>query len=202
MLMAPRGVGGVLAMALVGRSLRIFNARHLFGFGLLCVAIATWFMSNWPTHALDRDVMITAFVFGFGIAFAWVPLSMLTFSTVDPRHRTEGVVFFNLVLNMGSGVGITLTVLVFTKSIQINHETLTAFVTPYNKLFNDALIPSLWALGRQSSLFLLDSEIGRQAMTIAFNNAFLLIAIVALGAIPLVYGFKRIRRSDAPGRSR
>jgi DHA2 family multidrug resistance protein len=161
-------------------------------------------MSNWPTHALDRDVMITAFVFGFGIAFAWVPLSMLTFSTIDARYRTDGVVFFNLILNMGTGVGITLAVLVFTKSIQINHETLTAFVTPYNKLFNDALLPSLWGLGRRSSLSLLDSEIGRQAMTIAFNNVFLLIALVALCAIPLVYGFKRMRRAaveDSPSPS-
>ncbi len=204
MLMAPRGVGGVLAMALVGRSLRVVNARHLFGFGLLCVAAATWYMSNWPTHALDRDVMITAFVFGFGIAFAWVPLSMLTFSTVDARYRTDGVVFFNLILNMGTGVGITLAVLIFTKSIQINHETLTAFVTPYNKLFNDALLPSLWSLGRRSNLSLLDSEIARQAMTIAFNNVFLLIALVALCAIPLVYGFKRMRRAavqDGPSPS-
>ncbi|MFO0998099.1 MAG: DHA2 family efflux MFS transporter permease subunit [Alphaproteobacteria bacterium] len=198
MLMAPRGVGGVLAMALVGRSLRRINARHLFGFGLLCVASATWYMSNWPTQALDRDVMITAFVFGFGIAFAWVPLSMLTLSTIDTRHRTEGVVFFNLILNMGTGVGITLAVLVFTKSIQINHEALTAFVTPYNKVFNDALLPSLWGLGRRSSLPLLDSEIGRQAMTIAFNNSFLLIALVALAAIPLVYGFRRPRRANSP----
>ncbi|MFN0044684.1 MAG: DHA2 family efflux MFS transporter permease subunit [Alphaproteobacteria bacterium] len=186
-LMAPRGLGGVLAMFLVGPLLRILNPKYIVSAGFGFVALATWYMSHWPMHAAEHEVIVTAFGFGFGIALAWVPLSMLTFQTLSTAFRTDGTAFFNLLLNMGSGVGITLAVLVFTKSVQIGHEQLATHVTPFNKLFQGQSFPHMWDMGTRGGLKALDSEIVAQATTIAFNNAFLLVALTALAAIPFIY---------------
>jgi MFS transporter, DHA2 family, multidrug resistance protein len=191
LLMAPRGVGGVLAMFMVGRLVKYVNPKHIVMLGLGCVAISTWFMSHWPVYASEDQVIWTAFVFGFGIAVAWVPLSMLTFQNTGLAQRTEGVVFFNLILNMGTGVGITMAVLVFTKSIQVNHEGLIPHISPYNPIFQGGLLPRLWDLESAAGLKALDSEIVRQATTIAFGNSFLFIALVAMAVIPLIYCFRR-----------
>ena len=147
-------------------------------------------MAHWPLHAADMEVTVSAIFLGFGTAFAWVPLSMLAFGTIDPQHRTDGVAFFNLFLNMGSSLGITFAILILTNGVQVNHEQLITFVTPFNKLFHDALTPHLWDLDSHKGLLSLDNEIGRQSMSIAFNNAFLAIAAIALCAIPLVFCFK------------
>ncbi|MGH6953565.1 MAG: MFS transporter, partial [Alphaproteobacteria bacterium] len=186
-LMAPRGVGGIVAMLVVGWLITRVSPKHLFVLGILCIAFASWIMSGWPIEAVDREVIFTAFLFGFGVALAWVPLSILTFSTIDSRYRTEGVTFFNLLLNMGLGVGITIAIIVFSQGAQINHEWLANFATPYNELFHDAHVPRQWSLDGPRGLSAFDAEVQRQAKTIAFNNAFRLIMLTALAVAPLIY---------------
>lgn len=195
-LMAPRGVGGCLAMLLVGRAVKLVPAKACVCIGLTSVATGAWIMAHWPMHAADAQVTLSAILLGFGTSFAWVPLSMLTFATLAPQHRTEGVSLFNLFLNMGSSLGITIAVLVLTNGIQVSHEQLIAFVSPFNKLFHDALTPHLWDLDTRAGLRTLDREVGRQAMSIAFNNAFLMVCAIAVAAIPLVFCY-RDRKAEA-----
>ncbi len=190
-LMAPRGVGGLIAMSIVGPLIKVVNPKHVIVFGFMCSAVAAWIMSGWPMDALESEVILAGFVFGFGNAISWVPLSMLTFATLDPRLRTEGVVFFNLVFNMGSGIGITIAIIVFTHSMQINHAALTTFVTPYNEVFQDPSMPDAWRSGATQGLLAIEAEIQRQAATIAFNNSFRLIMFWALLISPFIYHYSR-----------
>lgn len=203
-LMAPRGMGGCLAMLLVGRAVKLVPPKICVCIGFTSVASGAWIMAHWPTHAADMQVTISALLLGFGTSFAWVPLSMLTFSTIAPQYRTEGVSFFNLFLNMGSSLGITLAVLVLTNSVQVSHEQLVAFVTPFNKLFHDALTPPLWDLQTRAGLRTLDGEVIRQSLSIAFNNAFLVVVVIAIAAIPLVFCFreKKVAPAVVPGAAR
>ena len=189
MLLAVRGVGGVLAMIVIVRIIGMVNAKHLTAIGLLCVAAAGWVMSGWSLDMSDWEVIYASFVLGFGIAFAWVPLTTMTFSTIDESHRTEGVVFYHLLLNMGSGVGITIAIIVFSLSIQVNHETLAAYITPYNELFRYQGLPESWQLAEPGALSALEAEVMRQSMSIAFNNCFRLVMLTALAITPLVYLF-------------
>lgn len=189
-LMAPRGVGGCLAMLVVGRATKLLPLKLCVSLGFASVVTSAWIMAHWPQHAADFEVTVSAIFLGFGTAFAWVPLSMLAFGTIDQQHRTEGVAFFNLFLSMGSSLGITFAILILTNGVQVNHEQLITFVTPFNKLFHDALTPHLWNLDSHRGLLSLDNEIGRQSLSIAFNNAFLAIGVIAAAAIPLVFCFK------------
>ena len=199
LLMAPRGLGGVIAMGMVGRATTIFNPKHLVAVGLLSLAGGAWAMSSWPLDTTESEIIFAGFALGFGAAFAWVPLTTMTFSTLSSQHRTEGVVFFHLLLNMGSGVGITLVILAFTQSAQVSHEALSAFVTPFNELFRYQDLPSAWALGEPGALGALEAEVQRQSMTIAFNNSFRLIMVIALLIIPCAYLFTRARAAEAEG---
>jgi DHA2 family multidrug resistance protein len=196
-LMAPRGVGGCLAMLIIGRLTKVLPLKLCVAAGFASVATGAWIMAHWPQHAADMEVTISAVLVGFGTSFSWVPLSMLAFGTINQQHRTEGVAFFNLFLNMGSSLGITVAILIVTSGVQVNHEQLITFVTPFNKLFHDALTPHLWDLDSHRGLVTLDGEIGRQSLSIAFNNAFLAIAGIALCAMPLVLCFKE-RKAPKP----
>ena len=197
-LMAPRGVGGCLAMLVVGRATKLLPLKLCVSIGFASVVTGAWIMAHWPLHAADVEVTISAIFLGFGTAFAWVPLSMLAFGTIDQKYRTEGVAFFNLFLNIGSSLGITFAILILTNGVQVNHEQLITFVTPFNKLFHDALTPHLWDLDSHKGLLSLDKEIARQSLSIAFNNAFLAIGVIAATAIPLVFCFKEKKAPKAP----
>ncbi|MGE0270365.1 MAG: DHA2 family efflux MFS transporter permease subunit [Alphaproteobacteria bacterium] len=197
-LMAPRGIGGCLAMLVVGRLTKLLPLKLCVSIGFCSVIAGAWIVAHWPLHAADAEVAISAIFLGFGTSFAWVPLSMLAFGTIDQQHRTEGVAFFNLFLNMGSSLGITFAILILTNGVQVNHEQLITFVTPFNKLFHDALTPHLWGLDSHKGLLSLDKEIGRQSLSIAFNNAFLAIGVIAAAAIPLVFCFKEKKAPEAP----
>ena len=115
-----------------------------------------------------------------------MPISVLAFSTMPERLRTEGLAFLHLTLNMGTAVGVAAIFNVLNRGIQINHEVMSAHINPYNELFRYSFSPGAWDLSEASGLVALDAEITRQATMIAYNNSSYLIPIVGLLVIPLL----------------
>ena len=65
-------------------------------------------------------------------------------------------------------------------------------IHPYNELFGYPEIAAAFDLGSASSLAALQVEIGRQATTIAYNDAYMVVAGVMIALIPLIALFGRM----------
>lgn len=194
LLMSPRGLGGILAMAVVGRVLARVNPKLVIVFGFLMIATAAWIMSSWPPHASTWEVSLAGFILGIGVACAYVSLTVIAFSTLASNLRGEAVSFYSLTLNMGSGVGIAVAVIIVSQGIQANHEILSANITLFSDLLRGHGLPGYWNYSERAGLGAVDREVGLQAATIAFNFAFHVITVMALAIIPFVaflHGRKR-----------
>lgn len=186
LLMSPRGLGGILAMSLVGRVLARVNPKLVIVFGFCMIATAAWIMSNWPPNASTWEVSLAGFILGVGVACAYVSLTVIAFSTIATTLRTEAVSFYSLTLNMGSGVGIAVAVIIVTQGIQTNHEILSHNITMYSDLLRSHTLPRYWNYAVRKGLGAVDREVGLQAATIAFNYAFHVITMLAIAIIPFV----------------
>jgi DHA2 family multidrug resistance protein len=83
--LAPRGLGTMLAMAVVGRMVGRIDARVLIFAGLAMTAQSLWEMASFTAEVAPYDIVRSGFVQGMGLGFIFVPLSTLTFSTLAPR---------------------------------------------------------------------------------------------------------------------
>ena len=184
-LLAPRGVGFVLSLLIVGPLMTRLDPRLVYIAGQLALVASGWGLA-FGTQTVDPwAVTWTSFVQGIGAGVSFVPVSVMAFATINLRLRTEGLAVFHLVLNIGTTVGVAAIFNVLTRDLQSNRAVLSYFINPYNKVLGLAGTPELWDIGEQGGLAALNAEVGRQAAVIAYNDTFFLIGVVAFAAMPL-----------------
>jgi DHA2 family multidrug resistance protein len=190
LVLAPRGVGTMIGMMVVGRLVTKIDPRllMLFGFGL--VAVSLWEMSGITPDVSNGWLVRNGLLQGAGLGFIFVPLQTLAFATLPQHFRTEGAALLSLVRNIGSSIGISVVTFLLVRNTSIVHANLAETVTPFRAPIT-TLGGTLWDLGKETGLAALDNEITRQAATIAYDNDFLLMTIVSLAAIPLLLLMRR-----------
>jgi DHA2 family multidrug resistance protein len=193
---APRGIGLMLAMIVVGRLIGRMDTRILMALGLVMTAFSLQQMSHFSIVMDEWPVIETGFLQGFGIGFVYIPLATVSFATLPIKLRTEGTSFFNLLRNLGSSIGISIVQTLLTRNTQILHAGLAERVTPYNAAANPGLHAAHIDLASPQSLVLLNGEITRQAGMIAYLNDFKLIMVMTLMLAPLLLLFRRGRKSE------
>jgi DHA2 family multidrug resistance protein len=184
--LAPRGLGTMAAMVVVGRLVGKVDTRLLVLTGLALMAWSLHEMTKFNTEVGTYEIVYTGVVQGIGLGFLFVPLSTIAFATLAPRYRNEGTAMFSLVRNIGSSVGISLVMTVLGHEIQASHAALSENITPFRTALQAAGVPEAWDLASGAGLLALDAEVTRQAVTIAYINDFRLMMYLTVLALPLL----------------
>lgn len=195
MVLAPRGIGTMVAMMVVGRLINRVDARLLVLLGLGLTAYVLWEMSTYTPSVSQRTLVIQGVLQGLGLGFMFVPLSTIAFATLPTKYRTEGTALFSLMRNIGSSIGISLVIFLLGRNTQIMHAQLVEHVTPFNGALREPGVSTLWSLGSEAGRLALNTEITRQANSIAYGNDFKLMMMMALIAMPFVFLLRRAQSS-------
>lgn len=197
LVMAPRGVGTMISMILVGRLVRLVDARLLVVTGLVLTAWSLHDMTQFSPQMDDHLVILSGVVQGLGLGLVFVPLSTVAFATLAPHQRTDAASLFSLVRNIGSSIGISIVTVMLTRNVQINHVELSAGINPFNPVLG-TLYPAA-AAGNPAALAQVDKLVNAQALMIAYVDDFKLMMIVTLCAIPLVIFLRKPPSASVAG---
>ncbi|MFC4272558.1 DHA2 family efflux MFS transporter permease subunit [Sneathiella chungangensis] len=184
--LAPRGIGTMMAMVVVGRLMGRVDTRLLILFGISLTSFSLWEMSGFTTEVSISTIVWTGITQGIGLGFIFVPLSTLSFSTLAPHFRNEGTAMFSLMRNIGSSIGISIVFTMLARNTQVNHASMADRMTPFRAAMQSPWLPDAWNWHLPSGLIALNEEITRQAATIAFLNDFSLMMWVMLASAPLL----------------
>lgn len=198
LVMAPRGVGVMISMLMVGRLVRIVDPRILITIGISLTAWSLHMMTGF-TIVMDRTpIILSGIVQGLGLGLVFVPLSTIAFATLQPADRVDAASLFSLVRNLGNSLGVSIVTSMLAHFIQINHAELAGHITPYR-----SELDSFLALGGQMSpqvMAMVDAMVNQQAAMIAYINDFKMMMIITLAALPLVLVLRRpARMVSEPG---
>jgi DHA2 family multidrug resistance protein len=180
---APRGIGTLAAMFIVGRLMGKIDTRLIIAAGFGLTALSLWQMTGFYIQMDSASVVWSGLAQGLGTGFVYVPLAAITFATLSPQFRNEGTALFSLVRNVGSSIGISVVETLLTRNTQVMHSRLAEQITPYNDLLHSQ--PST-ALTTTHGLAMLNHGVTDQAAMIAYNNDFKLMMMLTLCVIPLV----------------
>jgi len=184
-LLAPRGIGTMCAMMLVGRLSGKVDGRWLIGTGLSLATLSMWEMSTFSQDVSPTTIALSGLLQGFGFGLVFVPLSTVTFSTLAPALRTEGAAFFSLVRNIGSSIGVSLMMALLSQGKQMHRAHLVEHVTPFSPMLRDA--PEAWNPETTSGLARLSAEVTHQADLLAYLGDFRMLMVVTLLPLPLLF---------------
>jgi DHA2 family multidrug resistance protein len=182
--MGPRGLGTMLCMFIVGKLIGKVDSRLLLVTGLGLTAWAMYDMTGWTPDVSQWTIVSVGFIQGAGLGFLFVPLTTIAFSTLPAHMRGDGTGLYNLSRNIGSSVGISIVSALLVENAQVNHESIAAYVTPFNRAFESTAaqgLNPLTAAGRAA----LNEVITLQSTIIAYIDDFKLLMLMSLAVIPL-----------------
>jgi DHA2 family multidrug resistance protein len=193
-----RGIGGTVGFfstLLIGK----WDPRigMVIGFALMA-ASGLWLMSldlNVDMHVLMMNSMLQ----GMAVGIVWVPLTVMTFRTMEQRYMAEGMAVFHLLRNIGSSFFISLCVAEIVQSTGENYSRLSELVSPYNRVLSFPAVMGGWTLDTLAGLASLSKEINRQAAMIGYLNAFSMYTAASAVAILFVLLGRGRRRPAARG---
>jgi DHA2 family multidrug resistance protein len=196
LLLAPRGIGTMLAMMIVGRITDRADPRVLMGIGVVALWWSMARLSGWTPAVDNWTLAINTMVQGAGMGLIFVPLNVIAFATLPARLRYEGTAVISLLRNIGSAIGISIFEALLTHGTTVEHAVLAPFASPLNPSLE--ALPSLSPATPQGAA-VLDQMINYQAQVIAFNNDYWLMGLVALPLLLLLPLMRRPRRQAASG---
>jgi DHA2 family multidrug resistance protein len=194
MLMAPRGCGVFCTMLIATRLTGRMDHRALISGGYLIAAIAMWTMTKWSLEMDSTNIIISSFIQGLGLGLVFVPMNIAAFATLKPELRTDGATLMTLFRNVGSSFGISAIVTILARNVQISHADIGARVTSSHLPVLDPAFTSgrLGAYGT-TLLSMVDGEVNRQALMIAYLDDFYLLFWVILSFVPLAWLLRKPR---------
>src|ERR1700760_2348513 len=137
LVLGPRGIGTMGSMLIVGRLIGRVDTRLLLALGLGLTAWSFYVMTGWTPDVSQRTIVVVGIIQGVGLGFIFVPLSVVTLSTLAPERRAEGAGLYSLSRNIGSSIGISVVNSLLTRNTQVNHADIARSVTSVNRAFED-----------------------------------------------------------------
>ena len=185
-LLAPRGVGILFSMFLTGRIVGKVDPRYIIMTGMLIAAVSMWQMTRWTIIMGWQPIVISGVFQGLGMGLCFMPVNSMAFATLDPRFRTEGASLLNLFRSIGGSVGISIVTAVLGHNVQTSHEDLAAHITSSSLPTIDPSTAERFGGLGEAAMTMVNAEVSRQALMIAYLDDFKLIMYVLLATLPVI----------------
>lgn len=191
-----RGVGGLIGFFAAMWIERI-DPRLSMATGFFLLAMSGLWLTFINLDVTPLELALNGIVQGMCIGIVFVPLSIITFSNLDPRLRPEALGIFHLLRNIASSLFISITIAGIVASTGANYARLVEAINPFNPALSLPWVMGAYDAETTPGLARIGREITRQASVIAYINAFGLFTLVASSAIPFALLFKRTRPGAA-----
>ena len=179
---------------------------------LIAVGVGTFMLANWNLAHLSpqsdaHSTLLGQVLRGLGIGCLFIPVSVSAYSTLKGEQIAQGTALWNLSLQMGGSLGIAALNTYVVNMTAYHRAALTGDLFSGNTFLaarQDGLAQSLVAHGygaaqaHATALGMVDSVVQSQALTLAYNNAFLLIGIAFAPLFPVILLLRRPTGSAPP----
>jgi len=187
--LSPGGIATLVFMPICGRLTALADVRRLVAIGVTVCALSMILMSRFNLQADFATVAVPRVVMGIGLAFTFVPLTAATFAFVPREVMGNATGLFNLMRNIGGGVGIATVTTLLARRAQYHQSVLTAHITTYDphvygvmqyldQLLRTTIAPRVPTTGSPPAAALLYAEVQRQATMNAVIDCFWVLALV------------------------
>src|SRR5262245_5754984 len=200
--MAPRGMGSLIGMPLIGMLIGKIDARKLIAIGLIAGALTLIWLGQLNLNAGYWDIFWPQFFQGLGLSALFVPLTTVSMDPIPRERMGNATSLFNLMRNLGGSIGIAVTGSLLSRKEQAFTNIYGANVDPYShntiSMF-DSIRAGFMAAGADittatnrayAALF---GTVQQQAAMASFVQLFRLLGVIFLLLLPLILLMRRPR---------
>ena len=213
LVVAPRGLGAICGMPVIGYLSNKVDPRYLLTFGFFTFGLTTLYFGNVTLGVSPTTLFLPILITGFGLSFVFVPISTAAYGTLRNDQIGNASGLFNLMRNVGGSIGISIATTLLTRRAAVHQtEILNSSpggvfgqggsgggggeifhgaqqaLTPYYGTAN-SLAPA------QASLY---QQLSRAASTWAFVDVFRWLSLLCFACVIIVWFFKKVKPGKGP----
>jgi len=180
----------------VGKNIGKVDPRYLASFAFLVFAVVLIMRSHFSTQADFGTIMIPTLLQGVGMAFFFIPLSVILLAGITPDKIPAASGLSSFVRIVAGSFGTSIATTVWQDRAAMHHAQLAESVNQGNAAATQMLAGLGSAgLSPEQALAQVNRLVDQQAYMLAANDVFYVSAIIFLMLIPFVW----LSRPKMPG---
>jgi len=198
---APRGMGAFTAMVLAGILSDKIPLKIQIGSGFLLLFISNYMLANINFQIAPQNIIFPNILSGIGISFIFIPLTTAAFMTLKNEQIGNATGLFNLMRNIGGGIGTSLVSTMLSRNAQKHQAYMVDHLNSCSAVFQEKLnimsnylsmnMDSVTASLKANKMMYLN--LLRQTNLFSFVDNFKMFGIISLFVIPSVLVFKELK---------
>jgi DHA2 family multidrug resistance protein len=200
MSLLPSAILSAVSFVIAGSLSQKVDARALLALGVVSFMLGTYGLSHLTAQTGTGDVFWPLMGRGLSLGFLFIPMTVASLGGLKPTEIGEGSGFINLSRQLGGSIGIAAFSTMLIRRQDFHRASLSDHINSGNPTVHT------WLQGAQANLVghgytatdavsgalgQLNGLVRQQAAILSFNDAFLMIAVAFLLALPLVFVFQK-----------
>ena len=203
---APRGLGAICGMPVIGYLSNKADPRYLLTFGFLTFGLTTLYFGSISLGVSPTTLFLPILITGFGLSFVFVPINTAAYGTLSNEQIGNASGLFNLMRNVGGSIGISIATVLLTRRADSHQNELNNYNSISGTAFQNSLHGTQQFLGTYfgkanaagAARVTLYEQLQRQALNWAFVDVFRWLSLLCVVCIILVWFFKKVKPGKAP----
>lgn len=194
-LLLPSGGLFIGALLVAAFTIQFCKAHPLatVPFGIVMIMTAMWMLSGSTSESGAHDMMPAILLRGIGLGFLFLSITLIAFSDLSSRNLGAGIGLFNTGRQFGGLLGVAALQTLINHHVASNGVVLGTYVVAGNPAVIERLKATAAMLSSKgldavasghAAVNLLGGTVIRQSNVIAFDTAFVAIALFFVGAAP------------------
>jgi DHA2 family multidrug resistance protein len=204
----PGGIATAVAVIFCGRALqRGFDPRILMVVGMIIYIYAMWTLGHLTPQSGFSDTQFGLIWRGLGLGLVFIPIQTVAFAGLQGAQIAQGSALYNLMRQLGGSFGIAFLTTYITNMTQYHRADIVSSLYTGNTSLQERTSGIAAALmgggysptqAHAAALGVIDQTVQAQAAVMAYNNAFILLGISFLVAMPALLLLRKPRKNAAP----
>jgi MFS transporter, DHA2 family, multidrug resistance protein len=185
-------------MLIAGRVTKRVDPRVPILTGMALLAWSLHMMTQFDLGMDQKPIIISGLVQGLGLGLVVLPMNLLALSTLGGALRTDAASLYNLTRQIGGSIAISVLTALIARQTQVSHSTLGAHLSQTKLPFlGQGIFEQLGFNGAAITAYM-NAEVNRQAVMIAYIDAYYVMMWAAIAVMPLILTMKRSKADGPP----
>ncbi|MDE2575929.1 MAG: DHA2 family efflux MFS transporter permease subunit [Rhodospirillales bacterium] len=190
--MLVTGLFMFLSAPVAGTLSKYVDDRWMLAFGLALFGGSVWWLAHLTSQSSMWDMMAPQAARGFAMMFLFIPVNQLALGTLPADKLKNASGLYNLMRNLGGAVGLAVIGTIATTRTAIHAQHLAEQVNwsrpnVLKSIYNltQAFKPIEHGSAQLAAIKQIGMMVQREAMTLAYNDVLMLMALCFLVSVPL-----------------
>jgi DHA2 family multidrug resistance protein len=206
LVLSPGGLVTMAMMFVVGRVSGKVQPKYLIIIGSLFVALSMYELTNVYGDLGFWFFARTRMVLGLGLPLIFLPIINASYDGIPPGKTDQASALLNAARNTGGSIGISIASNVLAHREQLHQNRLIEHAIPSNIPYQQTLDQvtnyfvahgSSLLQAKQQAIQWIGQQVQAQASFLAYMDAFWILMLIALAAIPLALTLRKVKLGGA-----